>query len=409
VTTWRPLKRFCSIAGEYGLNVSPDAYRDTGVRLLRTSDIAADGSLSSAAEPVYVDPEVARPLLLNHGDLLFSRSGTIGRAYLHDASIARKATFAAYLVRFHPRPDCDSRYLAYCSQATFFIDQILSDAVVSTIANFNAERYSQLRLPWAHLRAQQTIADFLDDETTRIDELITKKSRMIDLIRERGLAVGDRWVTSLFLAWGAVPLRRLTDRIEQGWSPQCESVQAAPTEWGVLKTSAVSGPEFRASENKRLPDSTEPDLRWAVNDGDLLITRGSGSLNMVGRVAVANTEGRRLLLSDLIYRLRLRNAAPEFIAYALQAPSTRKRIESAVRTDVGQTLKIRVEDIKDLPVPASPRREQVTTVKSLHQGLAPMNQMSALLTSQIALLQEHRQALITAAVSGQLNMSGAVA
>lgn len=109
--SWRPLKRFCVRGGEYGLNITSDSYQDYGVRLLRTTDIDEAGKLRSEADAVYISAEYSDGMLLSSRDILFSRSGTLGRAYVHK-DINEPMTFAGYLVRFRPRETVDCRYIS---------------------------------------------------------------------------------------------------------------------------------------------------------------------------------------------------------------------------------------------------------------------------------------------------------
>lgn len=136
MTVWAPLKRFCSEPPQYGLNVAAADYQADGARLIRTSDIGPDGRLGASDKAVFVDPGiVAAEHRLRVDDLLFSRSGTLGRC-LRIADDPGEATFAGFLVRFRPRADVDSRFVAYCADAGFFQAAIAADAVTSTISNF---------------------------------------------------------------------------------------------------------------------------------------------------------------------------------------------------------------------------------------------------------------------------------
>ena len=101
------------------------------------------------------------------------------------------------------------------------------------------------------VEVQAAIADYLDIETGRIDALICKKRRMIELLEERERALLDQWYDYLSSDYGLVAVRRWSTRIEQGWSPVCDSEPAQSDEWGVLKTSAVSTGVFLAMNNKR--------------------------------------------------------------------------------------------------------------------------------------------------------------
>lgn len=254
---------------------------------------------------------------------------------------------------------------------------------------------------------QCAIADFLDRKTGNIDSLIAAKRRMIELLEERRNAVCGLWIDELFGRFGSERLRHSLHRIEQGWSPQCDSIEAAPGEWGVLKTSAVSSGTFRPERNKRLPNDIAADLRWAVRDDDLLVIRGSGSTAMVGQASVAVTGGRLLMISDLIYRLVYKGGSPHYLAAVLRSTQVRSALESSIRTDAGQTLKLRVEDLKDCRIPATPIYAQHHEWRNLQVRVASIEQVSAQLESQIALLRERRQALIAAAVTDQLDLGTA--
>jgi type I restriction enzyme S subunit len=257
------------------------------------------------------------------------------------------------------------------------------------------------------LDEQRSIADYLDRETARIDALIAAKQRMTVLVRQQAEAHRARWYEQLAQRSGVVPLRRLIHLLEQGWSPQCDNSPAVGDEWGVLKTSSVSSGAFRADENKRLPAHVRPERRWVVRDGDLLVVRGSGSAGAVGQAAVAHPPNARLLLSDLLYRVHLVEAAPEFVADALRASQVRSQLEGAIRTDTGQTLKVRGDDLRALLIPALPATAQQRAVEALASVLRPLAKISDRLTGSIDLLRERREALITAAVTGGVTIAAA--
>jgi type I restriction enzyme S subunit len=177
----------------------------------------------------------------------------------------------------------------------------------------------------------------------------------------------------------------------------------------VLKTSSVSTGSFDGTENKRLPATIEPDPRWIIRDGDLLVVRGSGSPSAVGQAAVAEVGSSNLLLSDLLYRVRLLDANPAFVADALRSRYGRGQLEASIRTDVGMTRKIRSDDLAGVLVPAAPRSAQDDAVEALRRQEDRLASLGQRLYRQVDLLAERRQALITAAVTGQIEIPGVAA
>ncbi len=191
---WRKFKHFCSCLPQYGLNVPASDYASAGTRFIRTSDINDRGEMAEV-DPVYVKDSIIGPKYqLQEGDLLLSRSGTLGRC-LRYQHVMGKATFAGYLIRFRPNNGSDPRFIEYCTQSKFFQQAIEAEAPSSTISNFNAERYANLPLPWWTLDRQRAIADFLDIETGHIDALVSKAHRMIGLLTERRQALVTAAVT----------------------------------------------------------------------------------------------------------------------------------------------------------------------------------------------------------------------
>jgi type I restriction enzyme S subunit len=284
----------------------------------------------------------------------------------------------------------------------------LAKGIRERSTSFDAATLANLQLPCPALDEQRRIADFLDAETARIDLLIaarhTQTARLGELWDSRLAVAVDEQVCR----HGWIPLRRIVSSIEQGWSPQCDDANAEPREWAVLRTSAVSSGEFMPMEHKRLPSGIEPDLRYMIRDGDILLTRGSGSPNHVGAAALAVTEGRRLLLSDLLYRIRLASDwSPDFVALALRSGPVRGLMGLLLRGQSGQTIKLRAEDVRAIEIPAVPPVLQSDIAADLSAQRASIRSASRCIEVSLSVLAEHRQALITAAVTGQIDVTTA--
>ena len=289
----------------------------------------------------------------------------------------------------------------YYSLSTLGLDKVGQDVGVPGLSREYA--YSQ-RVPLPSRPEQRAIADYLDIETSRIDTLITKKRRMIELLEERVRSLRDQWFENLSSEYGLVSLRRWWSRIEQGWSPVCDSEPAKADEWGVIKTSAVSTGVFVPDNNKRLPADRDLDMRWLLRDGDLLVTRGSGSRPMVGKACVARVGQRKLTLSDLVYRVRLLRTNPDFAAAAMSSSAARSQIERSIRTDVGQTLKVRRDDLAGVHIPKVPYESQAMEYRNLARTTSPLQKAALSIEKQLELLGERREALITSAVTGQFSV-----
>jgi len=126
------------------------------------------------------------------------------------------------------------------------------------------------------------------------------------------------------------------DRIEQGWSPDCDSEPASAGEWGVLKTTSVVWQGFNCQENKRLPSFLGALPQYEVHTDDVLMTRG-GPNSRVGVVAIVRKTRNMLMLSDKIYRLvPKKSVLPRYLSLALSSESTQTYL-STLKTGLAES------------------------------------------------------------------------
>ena len=187
------LKYLSSLAGLYGANIPASLYSNEGVRFIRTTDISDDGQLTS--EGVFAPEELVQDYILKDGDILLSRSGTIGRSFLYDQNLHGRCAYAGYLVRFVLNESVNPQYIALFTRSTAFEGYVRSIAISSTIDNVNADRYSNSLFLLPPLLEQQAIAAFLDRETARIDSMVSREERLIELLQEKRTALITRAVT----------------------------------------------------------------------------------------------------------------------------------------------------------------------------------------------------------------------
>jgi restriction endonuclease S subunit len=336
------------------------------------------------------------------GTVILSRTASVGFSAIMGRDMATSQDFATWTCG----PRLDPGFLLHSLRG--MAPDLKRIATGSTHKTIYMPDIEQLRVPLPPLEEQRRIAGFLDAETVRIDALLDARKHQLEMVKELWTSRLAAAVEGMISTYGIIPLRRVVRSVEQGWSPQCEDALAEQDEWAVLKTSAVSSGVFHPLEHKRLPKDLQPDFRYRILDGDLLMTRGSGSVEHVGVPAVAFTEGRNLLLSDLLYRVRAdREWSPEFMALMLRSRPVRGFISLLMRGQSGQTIKLRSEDIKGIHVPSVPVAKQARLATDLTAEEGNIEATRAAIEVSSALLAERRQALITAAVTGQLDVTTA--
>lgn len=381
------------------------------VRYLRAANVK-DGTLDLAdVQSMNFTPAEQSIFALRPGDVLVSEGSgslsSVGASVVWRGELDGMVCFQNTLLRLRPRAGVDGRYLEWWARSAFGSGVFASIASGANIYHLSAERVRALLISLPPLEEQRRIADFLDAETGRVERLISLQRRIAIRLEEREAAQLDIAIDKQRDLSGVLPLRRFLWGVDQGTSPQCDAVPAGEDEWGVLKVSCLRPGEFLAHENKRLPASEQPMRRSEVHEGDLLITRAN-TPQLVGSTAVVPKVRSKLLLSDKIFRVRLRNGLdPEYVATVARGTRIRS-LCSATSNGASQSMaNIRFAEVKSWPIPVVGLSEQRDFIEKVNRSREQINALRSTIMCQINLLAERRQALIIAAVTGQIDVSTA--
>lgn len=271
---------------------------------------------------------------------------------------------------------------------------------------------------------QKQVEDFLDRETARIDNLIAEKQTFINLLKEKRQALishvvtkgldsnvkmkdsGIEWIGEVPEHWVVKKIKYDVLKIEQGWSPQCESTPVLDDEtWAVVKVGCVNGGVFNAAQNKKLPDELQPMPSYTINEGDLLVSRANAK-EWVGSAAVAQRDYPKLMLCDKIYRIRLNQSRvdPNFVAYYLGSDKAREQIEIDATGTSSSMLNIGQGTILAMPIAVPSIQEQKEIIAEVRSKVEKIESLMQETQTSINFLQEHRTALICAAVTGKIDV-----
>lgn len=317
---------------------------------------------------------------------------------------------------------------------TFWLGELLRSmnlnqySVSAAQPGLSVEIVGNLRIPFPPATEQQKIAAFLDRETAKIDALIAEQQRLIELLKEKRQAVishavtkglnpdapmkdsGIEWLGEVPVNWNLKRVKHITRSIEQGWSPQCESYPVeTQEEWGVLKVGCVNGGFFKSSENKALPAHLDPLPELGISKNDLIISRAN-TRELVGSAAVSEHDFPNLLLCDKLYRIRLKGeiCSPTFLCLYLGASKVRGQIELQATGASSSMLNIGQSTILALEIALPSIEEQFAITTFLDRETAKLDTLTAEAQRGIELLKERRTALISAAVTGKIDVRGLI-
>lgn len=319
---------------------------------------------------------------------------------------------SGHYICFAPRHSEDSSYLNWLFRSPPYAHAylLLSRGVRIGQVEIDNDDYRLLPVLLPPVEEQRAIADYLDRETARIDTLIQEQQRLVEMLRERRSAVVDAALQPRS-DWTRTILKFLLDGVDQGVSPQAEAGLAdQPGSWGVLKSGCVNRGVFRQDEHKLLDASFSVETQTAVAVGDLIVSRASGSPDLVGSAAIVDRLDYNLILSDKLFRLRLRTAHwPRFLYWFLNSGHYRIQVRGAISGAEGLANNLPLSALRAFAVVVPPFDEQRRIAAYLDEQTASIDELIAETERFIELSRERRSALITAAVTGQIDVRGEVA
>jgi type I restriction enzyme S subunit len=172
-----------------------------------------------------------------------------------------------------------------------------------------------------------------------------------------------------------------------------------------MKVGCVNGDAFDPLENKALPIGVEPLTEYEISVNDILISRAN-TKELIGSAALV-PEGIRpkLILCDKLFRLKQdKELNASFLVNYLRTPAARFQYEREATGASGSMQNIGQDTIKNVVVPVPPESEQVAISEFLTRQTARMDQLLRSAENAISRLSEYRSALITAAVTGKLDV-----
>ena len=382
-----PLQQICDIQIGKTPSRSVPEYWGGELPWVTISDFAAGRIVTTTQERITrIGAAKSGSKRIPRGTLLLSFKLSLGKRALSGCDLFTNEAIAALHVLDHDVADRDYLYWA--------LGSIDYDRLVDRAAKgktLNKAKLKILKIPLPPLAEQKRIAAILD----AADALRAK--------RREALAQLDTLLQSTFLdmfgdpvtnpmGWEIEGFDNWLDNIDSGWSPKCLNRKALIGEWGVLKLGAVTWCEFDDSDQKALPPSLAPRPELEVAPGDLLFTR-KNTHDLVAAVAYVHKVRPRLMLSDLIFRLRLKSGIeikPAFLWQLLIQPKQRQVIQKFAGGSAGSMpniSKTKLKTLKLIKPPLDLQHRFAAIVESVEQQKASQRTHLAELDTLFASLQ----------------------
>ncbi len=354
------------------------------------------------------------PKRANAGDILLSVRAPVGALNIADRSYG----IGRGLCAIRPALELDRGYAWWAINAAS--PQLQAVATGSTYDAVAGDDVGRLAIPEWSTGEQRAIADYLDRETARIDALIAAKRRMRGLLGQRWQmvmqhAVAGRldggasarrpttvpWLTDLPANWREGHLK-LVATLGTGHTPS----RSHPEWWADLTIPWITTGEVADMRS----DNIEYVLETREKISEVGMANSSATLHAAGTVVLCRTASAgysAIMGADMATSQDFATwtcgplLRPRFLLLCLRA----MRKDLLGRLAMGSTHKtIYMPDIESIKVPIPPVDDQDRVVEAAHAQHQPLQTGVARLDAQLELLTERRQALITAAVTGQIEV-----
>jgi len=355
------------------------------------------------------------------GDVLFSKDGTVGKVALVERD---DFVVLSSLAILQPGPSLLSHFLFQFLSSAPGVSQIESKFAGAALRRITLDVIVDLVATIPPVEEQRAIAAFLDRETAKIDALIAKKERLIELLQEKRKALitqavikgldpnvplkdsGVEWLGKIPAHWDLLPLKRCV-------LPKADSIKTGPF-GSQLLAADMQGEDVKVYNQRTVIDRdfSKGDVfitrrkfqelkSFEIYPGDVLVTtRGT-----IGQCAIVPADSDQAILHPCLMRIQPdpTQMIREFITLLIQE-SYLVKTQLALASNATTIDVIYSDTMSQVLVPKPPLHEQDSIVKWIDERTAEIDRLDKTVAEAIDRLKEYRTALISAAVTGKIDV-----
>lgn len=346
---------------------------------------------------------------VRHGDVIASTVRTYLRAIAPILDPEPNLVVSTGFAVIRPRKHLEPGFAAYALRAPYFVDAVVARSVGVSYPAINASDLIDLPIALPPLDQQRSIAARLDRETARIDALLEKKRRQIELLRERRAAFistvvtrglnrntpmrssGIEWLGETPKHWRIARAKILLREIDERSTTGQEELLTVSHITGVTPRSEKEVTMFMAESledyKKCEPNDLVINTMWA----------------WMGALGIAPSAGI-VSPSYNVYRFRDEASEPLFYDYLFRTPRFAAAMRCQSKGIWTSRLRLYPEEFFEIRLPVPPREEQRAIVDAIRKETGSYTTLQGKIEESIERLREYRTTLISAAVTGKLNV-----
>jgi type I restriction enzyme S subunit len=328
----------------------------------------------------------------------------------------QRGCISSAYVMLIPSDSINVKFFSYLFKCKPYIQALQSTSnLVRDGQALRYENFTLIDLPVIPYSEQQIIAAFLDSETAKIDALISEQNRLIELLKEKRRGVitnavtrglnratpskdsGIQWLGQVPKDWEVTSFRRVA-RIEEG---QVSPTDELYSDWILIAPNHIESGTGRVLSLETAAEQAAISGKYRVRAGEVIYSKIRPALN---KVCVSDID---CLCSADMYPIRPVNGlmAPFLLYLMLSQPFVNLMVDESMRVAMP---KVNRETLYACRVAIPPLRQQEAIVSYIRVATERYDALTAQANLAIELLQERRSALISAAVTGKIDVRGLV-
>jgi type I restriction enzyme, S subunit len=391
----------------------PDFY-DGKYPFVQTGDITGTSRYITEFKQTLNDRGIAVSKMFPRGTLVMAIAANIGDVAILDFP----AYFPDSVVGLIPKDRIELMFLYYLMIG--MKQPILMNASISTQMNLNVDQICSLSAACPPLDEQTAIVGLLDRETAKIDALMSEQRRLIELLKEKRQAVishavtkglnpktsmkpsGIEWLGDVPEHWSVVAIKRVLE-VKDGTHATPEYVDPAQDAFPLVTSKDFNEAEICFDDVKYIAASDHLEVVRRSNTvrGDVLMSMIGGN---IGKALIVETEREFSIKNVALFKTSQSACLAKYLLFYLQSGLLEIQIDLHSRGGAQGFLGL--GDIRNLfffKIPPSELRE---LVNELDLQLAPFSELIKTAEECLLLMKERRIALISAAVTGKIDVRG---
>jgi type I restriction enzyme S subunit len=395
------------------LTLEPKSETDVLLPYIRATNISEKEVRRTSLKEMWFSKAEAIKLKLRNGDVLVAEGGSIGQPlFVSGLTDGENICFqnAANRIRWKNNASFLYFWMSWMYESGFHINNVN----VVSISHLTKEKLEVVPIAYPPLSEQRAIADYLDRQTTLIDQRLSVIADKQATLSELRKAIIQEVVTqglnksvpmkNAKTEWhGSVPAHWTITRLGSLFREAADAGCAGLPMLTVSIHSGISDKEFNDDElDRKVSRSEDRTLYKRVKPGDLVYNQMRA---WQGAFGAAKIEG--LVSPAYVVARPGKVVVPSFVEYLMRSPTAMEEIRRRSRGITEFRLRLYWDEFKNIQIALPPLKEQKEIVAHLDRQTKHIDAQLATLDEQVQVLKELRKAIIHEAVTGKIDLSEA--